>query len=59
MPVPCYALYKGDEFIDLGSIRHLANRLGIKESSVAYYMSPTYRKRAGKRKSDRYVLIRI
>lgn len=43
----CYALYKGDRFIDLGSKAHLAKVLGVKLSSIEFYMSPTYRRRAG------------
>jgi len=60
MAAPCYALYKGDEFVDLGSIRYLAKELGIKERSVIYYMSPAYqRKLGGDAKGSHYILIRI
>ena len=40
-----YALYHGDEFIDLGSKEYLANKLNVKISTIEFYMSPTYRKR--------------
>lgn len=40
-----YALYKGDKFIDLGSKAKLARILGVKISTIVFYMSPTYRKR--------------
>jgi len=60
MAIHCYALYKGDRFIDLGSISYLAKKLGIKESSVVYYMSPAYqRKLGGDSKGNHYILIRI
>ena len=42
----CYALYKGDIFIDLGSKKYLANLLNVKLGTITFYMSPTYRKRA-------------
>lgn len=51
-----YALYHGDNFIDLGSKKHLADLLGVKESTIAFYMSPTYQKRNNYRG---YVVIKI
>jgi len=50
-----YALYKGDNFIDLGSKKHLADVLKVKESTITFYMSPTYRKRS----KNGFVVIRI
>ena len=44
-----YALYKGDEFLNLGSIKFLAEWLGVKEATIRFYSSPTYRKRTGDR----------
>ena len=44
-----YALYKGDEFLNLGSIKFLAEWLGVKESTIRFYSSPIYRKRTGDR----------
>ena len=40
-----YSLYKGDVFIDLGTISYLAQRLNVKESTIRFYLSPTWRKR--------------
>ena len=31
-----YALYKGDTFIDLGTIKELAKKLGVNERTVQY-----------------------
>lgn len=36
-----YALYKGDEFIALGTIREIAKQLNIKENTVRRYGSPS------------------
>ncbi len=40
-----YALYKGDEFIDLGTTKELAEKIGVNERSIRFYSSPTYKKR--------------
>ena len=50
-----YALYKGDKFIMIGTIKEITNRLGIKQASVEFYKSPAYLKRNPKG----YMLFRI
>ena len=40
-----YALYKGDEFIDLGTKKYLAEKLGVDERSIGFYMTPAYQRR--------------
>ena len=40
-----YALYNGDTFIDLGSRKHIAELLGVKERTVDFYTSPVWRRR--------------
>ena len=57
MASPCYALYKGDEFIDLGSKRKLAARLGVKVETITFYMSATHRKRC--KGGNQYIVIRL
>ena len=39
-----FALYKGDEFIDLGTIDELSQRRGIKVNTLRWYARPSYRK---------------
>lgn len=51
-----YALYHGDEFIDLGSKEYLASLLNVKISTINFYMSPTYRKRTN---DNGYIVIKI
>lgn len=41
-----YALYKGDEFIDLGTIEELAERMGVAPKTIRYYQTPIYKKKA-------------
>ena len=40
-----YALYKGDEFIDMGTIQYLANLIKVSVRSIKFYSTPTYLKR--------------
>lgn len=52
-----YALYKGDDMLGIGTIKELAAELGIKESTVRYYMTPTYKKRS--RSKNTRVLVKL
>lgn len=40
-----YALYRGDELLDVGTLREIAERQGVKEQTVYYYSTPSYRRR--------------
>ena len=40
-----YTLYYGDDFIDLGSRKYIADLLGVKEKTVEWYTFPAWRKR--------------
>ena len=40
-----YALYHGDQFIDLGTKEYLAKLLNVKVETILFYSSPTYLKR--------------
>lgn len=42
-----YALYRGDEFVDLGTADELASRRGCKASSIKFMASPAYHRRHG------------
>ena len=50
-----YALYHGDNFIDLGTKEYLAKLLNVNVKTIKFYMSPTYRKRV----KDGWIVIRI
>jgi hypothetical protein len=54
-----YALYKGDTFIDLGSKKRLAERIGVSVSTITFYGTPTYIKRGKREDSNRYLVIKI
>lgn len=46
-----YALYKGDEFITIGTIDEIAERMGVKKKTIAHYKTPTYLRKIERRKS--------
>ena len=41
-----YALYKGDKFIDLGTIAYLANKYHRTEKSIKYLTLPSVHKKS-------------
>lgn len=41
-----YALYRGDEFVDVGTADELAERMGVKAETVLFYASPSWRRRS-------------
>lgn len=43
-----YALYKGDELLAVGTVREIANQIGVTEKTVFHYGTPTYKKRTSK-----------
>jgi hypothetical protein len=53
-----YALYRGDEFINLGTIEELARYEKVKPRSIRYLQTPAYKKKF-KEDNNRRVLIKI
>ena len=52
-----YALYKGDKFVDLGTIRKLSVALGIKEASLRYLLYPAYQRRIARRNTKNPMIL--
>lgn len=44
-PIATYALYRGDELLDVGTCAELAERRGVRPETIYYYTSPAYRKK--------------
>ena len=44
-----YALYKGDELLDIGTLEYLSKKYNIKKRSLIFYGTPTYQKRTSKK----------
>jgi hypothetical protein len=53
------AVYKGDTFLTLGTVKECADYLGMKEETLKFYLTPTYRKRLEKRKKSKNPIIVI
>lgn len=52
-----YALYRGDEFLTVGSKSELAAYLGVDPKTITFYMSPTYTRRC--KGENRLIVIRL
>lgn len=52
-----YAIYKGDEFLIIGTRQECADRLGVKPDTISYYCTPTYRKKLKARGSEHIAVI--
>ncbi len=51
-----YAIYKGDQFIDLGTVSKLAQKFGVKPDTIKFWSRPSYLKRI---KDNALIAIRI
>lgn len=49
-----YALYKGDELIEIGTVKEIARNLGLKESTIRHYGKKAHIKRSEKRKGGNF-----
>lgn len=55
-----YALYKGDNFIDLGTKEYLAKLIGVTQKTIGWLASPSARKRRRKgENSNSLICVRI
>ena len=51
-----YALYHGDNILTIGTIKELAKYLNVKDRTITFYSTPTYKKRV---KDNAYLVIKI
>lgn len=55
-----YALYKGDKFIDIGTLDYLANLINVKKKTIYFISTPSYHERLEKRKSNNaYIAVKL
>lgn len=58
-----YALYKGDNFICIGTIKEIAQIMGVKERTVYWWSTPAARRRGQRNKlkkvPNRKILIKV
>lgn len=53
-----YALYKGDTFIDLGTLDELARSINVSRNTMMFYTSKVHQKRK-KNPNKGYIVIKI
>lgn len=51
-----YALYKGDTFLAMGTIKEIAEKMGKTENALRFYHTPAYKRRNYK---NGYILINV
>ncbi len=49
-----YALYRGDEFIDVGTADELAERHGVRAETIRWMSTPAFHKRGSAKKLTAY-----
>ena len=56
-----YAAYKGDDFLAIGTLKELADRLSARKETIIYYATPAHRKRVleSKNPNGRVIVIRV
>lgn len=54
-----YAIYKGDTFIVQGTKKECAEYLGVKETTIKFMTTPTYKKRLVKEDNNRLLAIKV
>ena len=54
-----YALYKGDEFLSVGTVEEIAKEVGAKPETVMYYGTNAYKRKLAKRKDSKNAKILI
>ena len=55
-PTKEYAIYKGDEFVAIGTIKELVKKTGYAESTLRYCTNPASRRR---NKGNRLIVIQV
>jgi len=58
MKLNIYGIYRGDTFLDVGTLEELSQSMGIKKKTLSFYGTPTYKKRI-KEWSKALVLVKI
>lgn len=54
-----YALYRGDEFINIGTIAELAKQENVKYETMRHYLNPSVKKQQMKRKKGGIFLVNV
>ncbi|WP_096269483.1 hypothetical protein [Paucisalibacillus globulus] len=52
-----WGVYKGDEFLFIGSTKECANRLGVSENTIYFYTTNAYKRRIEKRNAKNPIIL--
>ena len=52
-----YALYKGESMLTMGTLKEIADEMGVKKDTITYYGTHTYTKRG--KGENRRILIKL
>lgn len=44
-PPRIYAMYKGEEMLAMGTIKEIAEQMGVSEATIRFQTTPSYKKR--------------
>lgn len=58
-PKPIYAIYKGDDFLFMGTLKECADYLKVSKRTVSFYGTETYRNRGKGEYGDRLIVIKV
>lgn len=50
-----YALYKGEELLEIGTLKFLSKKFQVKIKTLLFYQTPTQKKRTSENKGRRLV----
>lgn len=53
-----FALYRGDSYLCMGTLKEIAKEQGIKPESVRFFKSPSYQKRV-RRYDQKHFLVEV
>ena len=54
-----YAIYKGDQFIDVGTMKELSKRQHKSIKTLHFYASKAYRRREDPKGNNHYIVIKV
>lgn len=52
-----YALYKGETCLGIGTITELSKKFKVKEKTIKFYKTPSYKKRIKRGKNRRELIV--
>ena len=56
MTKPTYALYRGDELLDVGTANEIAKRRNVKPETIRFYATPSYQRQSKFKNPDRRLI---